>query len=100
MRSSGPLVATLLLFVAATPAAGRAADDDEGARVYREACTSCHDAKTRPLDALRLSRAQWKASVDRMEGLGTDVPTGKKLSALLDYLERTRGPATAPARTP
>lgn len=44
---------------------------------------------------VHLTREKWKEAVDRMEGMGTEVPGGKKLSALLDYLERTHGPAGA-----
>ncbi len=42
---------------------------------------------------------KWKEAIDRMEGVGTEVPGGKKLAALLDYLERTHGPdSPAPAK--
>lgn len=96
-RSRGRLFPALVVAALAL-ARGAAADDEEGARVYRDSCSSCHDAKTRPLDALRKTRAQWKEAVERMESLGNDVPTGKKLSLLLDYLEHTHGPTTpAPA---
>jgi cytochrome c5 len=70
---------------------------DEGEKVYQESCTSCHDAKTRPLDAVRLTRAQWKDAIERMEGQGAQLPSGKKLQALLDWLEKTHGPQSAPA---
>ncbi len=64
---------------------------DEGEKVYQDSCTSCHNAKSHPLEAVHLSRQQWKDAVERMEGMGTEVPSGKKLAALLDYLERTHG---------
>ncbi len=88
-----PLLCVALLLVG--PSAVTA---DEGEKVYQESCTSCHNAKTRPLDKIRLTREKWKEAVERMEGMGTEVPGGKKLSSLLDYLEQTHGPdGSAPA---
>ncbi len=46
---------------------------------------------------MHLSRKEWKDAIERMEGMGTEVPSGKKLSALLDYLERTHGVDDGPA---
>jgi cytochrome c5 len=69
---------------------------DDGQKLVQEACGACHDAKTRPLDAQRMTREKWKEAIDRMEGLGADPPTGKKLDAILDYLERTYGPGSPP----
>lgn len=77
----------------AAPAASRGAE--EGEAVYKETCTQCHDAGTRPLDKVGMSRKEWKDAVERMEGLGAQIPSGKKLSALLDWLERTHGPGGA-----
>jgi mono/diheme cytochrome c family protein len=70
------------------PAPSRA---DEGEQIFRDACSACHDAKTRPLDKVRLTREKWKQTLDKMEGQGADIPGGKKREALLDYLERTHG---------
>jgi cytochrome c5 len=71
---------------------------DEGEKVYKDVCTQCHDAKTRPLDGMHLTREKWKEAIEKMEGMGTDVPSGKKLDELLDFLVRTRGPESgAPA---
>jgi cytochrome c5 len=90
-----PLALAAALALAA-PAASRGAE--EGEAVYKESCTQCHDAKTRPLDGVRMTREQWKDAIERMEGQGAQIPSGKKLSALLDWLERTHGPASpAPA---
>jgi len=87
-----PLCVALLLVGPGAVAA------EEGEKVYQESCTSCHNAKTRPLDKTRLPREKWKEAVERMEGMGAEVPGGKKLSALLDYLEQTHGPdGSAPA---
>lgn len=68
-----------------------AAGADEGEKVFQESCTPCHNAKQKPLDAKRLTREKWKEAVERMEGMGAEIPSGKKLEALLDYLERTHG---------
>ncbi len=89
IRTTLALCGAIILSV---PAASRA---DEGEKVFQDACSACHDAKTRPLDKVRLTRQQWKETIERMEGLGADVPGGEKRKALLDYLERTHGPAEA-----
>jgi cytochrome c5 len=95
LPKTGLAIAALLVAGATAPRA-RA---DDGEKIYKDICTACHDAKTRPLDNIRLSRKEWKEAVERMEGQGADVPSGKKLEALLDYLERTHGPA-APGAAP
>lgn len=92
MKRLLPLVAAALLL--AVPSLASAAD--EGEKVYQETCTACHDAKTRPLDKIRMTRNEWKDAVERMEGNGANLPSGKKLDALLDWLERTHGPQGAP----
>jgi hypothetical protein len=89
----GP-VAAVLLTMMGVPAA---AAEDEGAKVFQDACTRCHNAKEHPLDAVRLARDKWKSEVERMEGNGAEIPSGQKLNALLDWLERTHGPGSAPA---
>lgn len=96
MRRLLPLAA--LLALAAPP---RARADDEGATLFSEICGSCHSAKTNPLDGKHLTLAQWKEAIERMEGLGAEIPE-KKVPVLLDYLVRTRGPAAAapPAEAP
>jgi len=70
---------------------------DEGEKVYEESCSPCHNAKSHSHEAVHLSRKEWKDAIERMEGMGTEVPSGKKLSALLDYLERTHGVDDGPA---
>ena len=64
----------------------------DGATIYEEACTGCHNAGSRPLDNVHLSKAQWKESVEQMASLGAEVPSGKKLEMLLDYLVIHKGP--------
>ena len=94
-RSKRLLTLACAALALAAPAASLAADEGEAA--YKETCTQCHDANTRPLDDVRMSRKEWKDTVERMEGLGAQIPSGKKLSALLDWLERTHGPAAPKA---
>lgn len=89
------IATTLALCGATVLALAAVARADEGEKVFQEVCSACHDAKTRPLDGVRLSRQQWKETIERMEGLGADIPGGEKRKALLDYLERTHGPAGA-----
>ncbi len=93
-RKLVPLLGAAVL-LAAPPLSARA---DEGENIFNKSCAGCHNAKERPLDAKRMTREKWKEAVERMEGMGTDVPSGKKLSDLLDYLVRTHGPdSPAPA---
>ncbi len=73
---------------------------DGGEKIFTESCASCHDAKTRPLDSVRMTREKWKDAVERMEGQGADVPRGKKLDVLLDWLVRTHGPDVPAKATP
>jgi cytochrome c5 len=70
---------------------------DDGAKLVQESCGACHDAKTRPLGNYHLTREKWKEAVEKMEDLGAEIPSGKKLDTLLDYLAGTHGPEGAPA---
>ncbi len=80
------------LFVFTTPHFVLAADD--GAKTFKEVCSSCHTAKVRPLNNKHLTREQWKQAVDKMIDLGVEVPKAK-IPDLLDYLVSTQGPAGA-----
>ena len=91
MRRSSHIV-LVVLCTAVVGVAGRVRAEEDGAQVFKESCSGCHNAGTRPLDAVHLTRAKWKDAVEKMEGLGADVPSGKKLSTLLDWLEKTHGP--------
>jgi len=84
----------LTLFGFAIPRFALAADD--GAKTFKEVCSSCHTAKVRPLNNKHLTKEQWKQAVDKMIDLGVDVPKAK-IPDLLDYLVRTQGPAGATA---
>ncbi len=85
-------LAPLLAVAAALVASGFAARADEGEKLVQESCGKCHDAKTRPLSGYHLTREKWKDAIERMEGMGADVPSGKKLDVVLDYLVRTHAP--------
>ncbi len=64
---------------------------DEGAKIVDEVCSGCHTAKTRPLDKMHKTRAEWAEAVDRMIGYGANVPKDK-IPQLLDYLVANHGP--------
>lgn len=83
----GLLAASLLLSAPRSAAAA-----EEGEKIFQEACSSCHNAKQQPLDGKHLTREKWKDAIEKMEGNGAEVPTGKKLETLLDWLVRTNGP--------
>ena len=69
---------------------------DDGAKTFKEVCSSCHTAKVRPLNSKHLTKEQWKQAVDKMIDLGVEVAKAK-IPDLLDYLVRTQGPAGATA---
>lgn len=66
--------------------------EDKGEKVFDDACSPCHSASVRPLDNIRMTKEQWKETIDRMIDLGAEVPKSKK-AELLEYLSRTHGPA-------
>jgi len=71
---------------------------DDGAKIYTESCSPCHTAKIRSLDNTRLTKEQWKESIDRMIDQGAEVSKGK-IQSLLEYLVSTHGPASAATDT-
>ncbi len=94
MQSHKILFFCLTFFGFTAPHFALAADD--GAKTFKEVCSSCHTAKVRPLNSKHLTKEQWKQAVDKMMALGVEVPKGK-IPDLLDYLVRTQGPASATA---
>jgi mono/diheme cytochrome c family protein len=84
------LCAAMLGFTA--PAVFAAADD--GAKIVADVCSTCHTAKTRPLDKMHFTRAEYAEAVERMLGYGAEVPKDK-MPALLDYLVQNHGPVPA-----
>ena len=92
MQSHKILFFSLTLLGFTAPHFALAADD--GAKTFKEVCSSCHTAKVRPLNNKHLTKEQWKQAVDKMVALGVEVPK-EKIPDLLDHLVRTQGPAGA-----
>ena len=65
---------------------------EEGEKIFQESCSSCHNPKQKPLEGKHMTREKWKDAIERMEGTGVDVPSGKKLEVLLDWLVSRHGP--------
>lgn len=80
------LVLGSALLALATPWPAVAADD--GAKIVADVCSQCHTPKRNPLDKVRLSKEQWKETLERMVGYGAEIPQ-EKMPELSDYLVRT-----------
>jgi hypothetical protein len=65
---------------------------NNGTAIFDDSCSGCHNSSSRPLNNVHLTKEQWKETVERMVSMGADVPSGKKLEILLDYLVSTYGP--------
>ena len=98
MRSIRFLPLLFLAFLASAAPAFSAEDKavEPGAKIYEEACLSCHKGKE-TLDQVRLTRDKWKEAVDRMidSSFLDPVPSKDKLKVLLDFLAKSMGPADA-----
>jgi hypothetical protein len=92
MRTRSILVCGALAL--AVPAMAGAAE--EAAKVVEEVCSSCHTPSVRPIDKMHFTREQWAEALDRMQGMGVDLPK-KKVAEVVDYLARTQGPEHADA---
>ena len=55
----------------------------------KAACTQCHNAGR--ITEQHLTRQQWSAQLEKMEGLGAVIPDADR-SALLNYLTKNFGP--------
>jgi hypothetical protein len=66
----------------------------------KAACTQCHNAAR--ITEQHLSRQEWSAELDKMVGLGAEVPDADR-AALLNYLSKNFGPdkvgKTAPKKS-
>jgi mono/diheme cytochrome c family protein len=71
----------MCVFAAPYPVAG-----DEGAKIFAEACTTCHP----PLGNVHFTEAQWKNIIERMIDKGADI-SRNQIPELLKYLVQTRG---------
>jgi len=56
----------------------------------KAACTSCHN--TSRLTEQHLTREQWSAQLEKMEGLGAVIADADR-DGFLDYLTKNFGPA-------
>lgn len=56
----------------------------------KAACTSCHNASR--VTEQHLTREQWSAQLDKMEGLGAVIADTDR-DRFLDYLTKNFGPA-------
>ena len=55
----------------------------------KAACTQCHAASR--ITAQHKTRQEWSAQLDKMVGLGAEVPDSQR-AAFLNYLSRNFGP--------
>jgi hypothetical protein len=60
----------------------------------KAACTQCHDASR--ITEQHLTRQQWSAELEKMEGLGAVI---SDRNAFLDYLSKNFGPGKGGAKT-
>ena len=56
----------------------------------KAACTQCHN--TTRITEQHMTRQQWSAQLEKMEGLGAVIPDADR-NAFLNYLTRNFGPA-------
>lgn len=62
--------------------------DGEGKRQVEELCTACHTLQ--PIVTARHTKAEWRAEVDNMVGLGAQG-TDQDFNAVVEYLGRHYG---------
>jgi mono/diheme cytochrome c family protein len=90
MRRIDLLLPALCTVLLGAPQRARA---DEGEDLFKSICSDCHTPENHPLDSVRLTRQKWKEQLEKMvTDQNADIPTGKKREALLDYLEKNKGP--------
>ncbi len=65
---------------------------DEGAKIFQNSCVSCHNAQAQKdkLKGRQPTRSEWIDIIERMKGLGAEVPR-KKQDVLVDYLVKIFG---------
>ena len=85
------LVASIILASAQAPSApGKPLPTGPMQAKVKAACTSCHN--TSRLTEQHLTREQWSAQLEKMEGLGAVIPDADR-DGFLDYLTKNFGPA-------
>jgi len=99
-----PILGLLLctFFAGIGTSCGAIAADADVAAYFQTDCVSCHQRKKKPIDDKHLSRTEWKESIDKMLELGKldPVPSKEFITSLLDWLEKTHGPADSAAAAP
>jgi len=83
---------SLILFVAASvslTAQTKALPPGPMQAKIKAACTQCHNAAR--VTEQHKSRKEWSEQLDKMVGLGADVPDDER-AAFLDYLTKNFGP--------
>lgn len=90
------IAGAVAVVAAAIPPAAAATDP---AAYFRNECVECHTLRKDPIDDKRMSRDEWKKSIDKMLALERldPIPSKAFISELLDWLEKTHGPGAAPA---
>lgn len=80
----------LAIFLYATPIASSQPElpDGEGKQQVEELCTACHSLQ--PIVTARHTKAEWRAEVDNMVGLGA-LGTDEDFNAVVEYLGRHYG---------
>ena len=63
----------------------------------KAACTQCHN--TSRITEQHLTRQQWSAQLEKMEGLGAVIPDADR-NAMLNYLVKNFGPQKGTAKKP
>ena len=80
-------------------APGFAAAADDGAKIFEDSCSDCHNGKKKPLENKHMTRKEWQEAINAM--IGGDrldpVPSKEKMSILLDWLVTNRGPVNPAA---
>jgi mono/diheme cytochrome c family protein len=71
---------------------------DDGAKIFEDECSDCHNGKKKPLDKKQMSRKEWEDAIKTMieKDKLDPVPSKERRAALVDWLVLTRGPAKEP----
>ena len=69
-----------------------AANEDEGQRLYRAACTQCHGLA--PIEVTTNGREGWKRTVQKMVVTGAQLDVDE-MELVIDYLVREHGPGSS-----
>jgi mono/diheme cytochrome c family protein len=72
---------------------------DDGAKIFEDECSDCHNGKKKPLDKKQLNRKEWEEAIKTMveKDKLDPVPSKERQSTLVDWLVLTRGPAQEPS---